>query len=179
MAIEDSLKIILTASLDDESYQSILDKIEKIRGSVKDIKIKITEEGNFAQQLDKLIANIDTLNKKMDDYNKTVIKGLDDERKKKESNAQFDQKQYEEQLKQQEDLKKKRGEVQQTETKYDAGGKVLGQTKVYGDDKVKERVTFDEKGLETTSKQVESQKKIREEAEKLEKIQRTIPEEIK
>ena len=178
MAIEDSLKIILTASLDDESYQSIIEKIEGIRDSVKDIKIKIVEEGNFSQVLDKLVENIDALNKKMEDYNKTVVKGLDEERKKRESNAEFNQREYEKQVKQNENLTKQRGDLQQTQTKLDAGGKVLGQTRVYGDDKVKESVVFDERGIEKASKQSESQKKIREEAEKLKKIQETIPDEI-
>ena len=178
MAIEDSLKIILTASLDDESYQSIIEKIEGIRDSVKDIKIKIVEEGNFSQVLDKLVENIDALNKKMEDYNKTVAKGLEDERKQRESNAEFNQKEYEKQVKQNENLKKQRGELQQTETKLDAGGKVLGQTRIYGDDKFKERVAFNERGIETASKQSESQKKIREEAEKFKAIQETIPDVI-
>jgi len=173
--MDDALKIILTADLDDSSYKNITEKIEKIKNSVKEIKIKIIDEGNFVEQLSKLAQNIDMLNKKMEDLNKDTLKRLEKEQKKREEIAKLQAKQYEDAIKNNEKLKKMEADdLLKKETKYDAGGNVVGQTRVYGDDKYQTKMSFGSEGEVIGRKDLENTKKIRQEAERYKEVQDLI-----
>lgn len=149
MAMEDALKIILSAELENSSWENLVEKINKLKGSLNNIKIKIVEEGNFSQNIQKLTENLEALNrtlKELSDRQSDVFKNIRDESQKSSQQVREDLKNEEKQTKElteaTEQLLKTRqkmgknptnevttgNKIRQTTTRRDAEGNVESQT---------------------------------------------------
>jgi TP901 family phage tail tape measure protein len=167
--MDDSLKIILSASLEEGSITEIRTKLEKLKKDFKNIKIKLELQGNVTSLIEKLMKNIEALNTKLSKLTDQQLKDLKKVGEQAEKNAEA--------IKGQEQAKPKKvadddKNLLKTRTKYNTEtGEPVEQTKTYGDKFNKRTVA---KNLETgeTLSDIENieNEKIRKEAEKRDKL---------
>lgn len=146
MGQEDFLKIILEATLDKDSLQDIKDKLELLKNSVDDIKIKIVADGNFAKIVENLSKNLEALNQNLSKLTEKQLKALREVGEQSKKNANETQEQQEKQKKNNEKIKRQEEDLLRNKIKYNEAGKPVQQTKVYaegGDRNKKRTVTTD------------------------------------
>ena len=172
--MDDILKIILKADLEDSSLESIMQKLTKLKTDFSTIKIKITEEGNFAENINKLMKNLDTLNGKMSEQTEKQIASLDKLAEQHRENAELISKYNKEKINETNKLIQSEENLLKVKTKYNEAGKVEGTSKTYGNKNVQQTLVFDDKNVNQSSIVVQNAEKMRQEFEKMKQLSDNI-----
>jgi TP901 family phage tail tape measure protein len=170
MAQEDFLKIILEAKLDDESLQNIKVKLEKLKSSVNEIKIKIVEDGSFSKIVENLTKNLEALNRNLSQLTDSQVKQLKQVGEQAKKNAEQIKQGKKQEQAENNKIREQEDKILKTRTRFNDVGQPVQQARTYaegGDKNRKRTVTTDlETGEQIGNVLNEENEKIRKEQEK-------------